>query len=81
MILIGFTAQEFPLMALLCIFLLIADIFLLINIIKYPPSYKEKSSKPIKYYLHIPDSPHVKNVHLELDYLSSDTAYLNWYSK
>lgn len=33
-----------------------------------------------KYFLNTPDSPHISNVHLELDYKSNDTAYLNWYS-
>jgi hypothetical protein len=33
------------------------------------------------YYLQIPDSPHVANPTLELDYTADDTAHLNWYWK
>jgi hypothetical protein len=34
-----------------------------------------------KYYLSIPDSPHVEHPTLELDLISGDTAYFNWYWK
>lgn len=46
---------------------------------------KEKTQKKTVepkgwYYLKISDSPHIVNVHPELDYISNDTAYINWYS-
>lgn len=44
-------------------------------------SAKQCKKEPGKYYLNIPDSPHVPHPTLELDYTSNDTAYMNWYYK
>lgn len=37
------------------------------------------TSKKDKYYLSIPDSPKVK-AWLEIDYISNDTVFCNWYA-
>lgn len=39
-----------------------------------------KTSEKGWYYLKMSDSPHIPNVHPELDYIANDTAYVNWYS-
>lgn len=43
-------------------------------------SYHHNTKPTGWYYLNVADSPHIPNVHPELDYTLNDTAYINWYS-